>query len=183
MNAKRCGARALLALALAGPWACAVVAAAAEAGVYIQPQDFIRAAFDGQPPEPAVLWPSPALQKRIVAVLGHPYKQLRIRYWRQQQRTAWVLDEVGKEEEITIGFVLAGEAIERTDVLAFRESRGWEIRFDAFTRQFAGTRLGAGDALDKRIDGITGATLSVGAYQRLARLALLLHQEVLGLAR
>lgn len=179
----RRGAALALALlpALAG-WLPSAPAAAA-AGVYLQPQEFIGSAFEGHPPKPETLWPSPALQKRIVAALGHPYKQLRIRYWREQQRTAWVLDEVGKEEEITIGFVLAGDAIERTDVLVFRETRGWEIRFGSFTRQFAGARLTAADALDKRIDGITGATLSVGAYQRLARMALLLHQEVLAGAR
>lgn len=185
LRRRRALAAPALALALALPtrWCCAGSAAAGQAGVYVQPQEFIRATFAGNPPPPETLWPSPGLQERMAAVLGHPYKQLRIRYWRQQQRTAWVLDEVGKEEEITIGFVLAADAIERTEVLAFRESRGWEIRFESFTRQFAGVRLGDADKLDKRIDGITGATLSVGAYHRLARMALLLHQEVLGHAR
>lgn len=171
---KRRTAAALVALALP----CARPAWAQ--GTYKTAETFIAENFAGAPPAPTLLWPTPALQQRMRAVLGHPYKQLRIRYWRQgaAARTAWVLDEVGKDEEITIGFVLDGDAIETTEVLVFRETRGWEIRFPAFTRQFKGARLAAGDALDKRIDGITGATLSVGAYDRLARLALLLHQEV-----
>lgn len=155
----------------------------ARADTYLTPDEFVRSVFGAQVPAVSTLWPSAALQKRIRTVLGHPYKQLRIRYWRQGDRTAWVLDEVGKEEEITIGFVLAADAIERTEVLVFRESRGWEIKFPAFTKQFAGAALTPTDELDKRIDGITGATLSVGAYQRLARLALLLHQEVMPHAR
>lgn len=156
---------------------------ACAADVYLAPDDFVRSAFGGQAPAPSVLWPGAALQKRMQAVLGHPYKQLRIRYWRAGTRTAWVLDEVGKDEEITIGFVLAGEAIERTDVLVFRESRGWEVRFPAYTGRYAGLRLTPADELDRPIDGITGATLSVAAYQRLARLALMLHLEATGHAR
>jgi hypothetical protein len=159
------------------------VCAAGGGGEYIAPDAFVRQAFGGKPPLPALLWPSPALQHRMRAVLGHPYKALRIRYWRSGLRTAWVLDEVGKDEEITLGFVLEGEgaaaAIAYTDVLVFRESRGWEIRFPGFTKQFRGRRLAEGDTLDQPIDGITGATLSVGAYRRLARLALLLHREVM----
>ena len=99
----RRGAALALALlpALAG-WLPSAPAAAA-AGVYLQPQEFIGSAFEGHPPKPETLWPSPALQKRIVAALGHPYKQLRIRYWREQQRTAWVLDEELQAHRLTVG--------------------------------------------------------------------------------
>jgi len=159
--------------------AAAIWATMARADVYLAPDDFLRSAFGATPPAPTVLWPDRGLQQRIRDILGHPYRQLRIRYWREGRRTAWVLSEVGKEEEITIGFVLAGNAIERTEVLEFRESRGWEIRFPSFTRQFRGATLGADDRLDRHIDVITGATLSVGAYERLARLALVLHRSVL----
>ncbi len=176
MSARRVLRAALLLAALAAR------SALAAPDVYKEPEEFIRSAFAGQPPAPQLLWPSPALQQRMHAVLGHPYRQLRIRYWRadkSDKRTAWVLDEVGKDEEITIGFVLAGDTIERTEVLIFRESRGWEIRFPAYTRQFGGMRLAEGDKLDRKVDGITGATLSVQAYERLARLALVLHREVI----
>jgi hypothetical protein len=151
----------------------------ARADVYMTPEAFVHSVFGAALPAPSTLWPSPALQQRMRTVLGHPYRQLRIRYWRQDQRTAWVLADVGKEEEITIGFVVAASAIERTDVLEFRESRGWEIRFPGFTQQFRGAGLDGADHLDRHIDGITGATLSVAAYDRLARLALMLHDEAM----
>lgn len=181
MDARVSGRRSTLRL-LAG-WTLLTSCQPGRADVYMTADEFLRSAFDGRVPPPSTLWPSPALQRRIREVLGRPYKQLRIRYWKAGQRTAWVLDEVGKHEEITIGFVLSDDAVQRTDVLEFRESRGWEIKFPAFTRQFVGARLAPDDTLDARIDGITGATLSVGAYERLARLALMLHHEAVGDAR
>lgn len=156
----------------------ALLAQDVSAEVYVTPEAFVAQSFDGAPPAPAVLWPAPAVQQQMQDVLGHPYRLLRIRYWQQGERTAWVLREVGKEEEITIGFLVAESAIRDTQVLEFRESRGWEIKFPSFTKQFFGTRLVQDDALDRPIDNITGATLSVGAYQRLARLALVLDRAV-----
>lgn len=155
----------------------AIVPGVAGAEVYLTPADFIREA-GGQPDAPSFLLQRQELQQKVNAVLGHPYKTLRIRYWRGDDATIWVLDEIGKEEDITIGFVVRDGVIARTDVLEFRESRGWEIRFPSFTRQFGGAQLAADGRLDRRIDGITGATLSVGAYERLARLALLLDSQV-----
>jgi len=58
-------------------------------------------------------------------------------------------------------------------VLAYRESRGGEVQQDFFTKQFKEARLTENDKLNKKIDGITGATLSVWALQKMARLALL----------
>ena len=48
----------------------------------------------------------------------------------------------------------------------------------AFPAQFAGARLTSSQGLDRHIDGISGATLSVRALSRLARLALLLHRHI-----
>jgi hypothetical protein len=62
-------------------------------------------------------------------------------------------------------------------VLIYRESRGWEVRHAFFTRQFDQAQLENGK-LDRSIDGITGATLSVEALQRAARLALWLDQQL-----
>lgn len=147
------------------------------AEIYRQPRDFIAGA-GGQPDSPAFLLQRRPLQQRAEAVLGHPYRTLRVRYWPGEGATIWILDEIGKEEDITIGFVVRDRAIAATEVLAFRESRGWEIRFPSFTRQFIGATLVDGNDLDRDIDGITGATLSVSAYRRLARLALLFDAEV-----
>jgi hypothetical protein len=106
------------------------------------------------------------------------YPGLRIRYWSRDKRSAWILDEIGKEKPITVGLVVNDRGLERVRVLAFRESRGWEVRHPFFTDQFKGIGLTAGRRLDRDIDGISGATLSVRALEKLARLALCLHDRV-----
>lgn len=86
----------------------------------------------------------------------------------------WILDEIGKEYPITAGFVIADHKIQRAQVLIYRESRGMEIHLPAFLAQFVNAYLD-GDRLSNKIDGITGATLSVAAMTRMARTALLLN--------
>ena len=93
-------------------------------------------------------------------------------------RSAWILDEIGKELPITIGVAVADGAIDNVRVLEFRESRGWEVRYPFFTDQFSNARLGSGQRLDRKIDGISGATLSVRAVTRIASIALLLHDQI-----
>ncbi len=145
--------------------------------VYLSSKDFVSQAFGGTPPEPQAVWLTGNLGKQAAAVLQHPLRTVRVRYWLAGERTAWVLEEIGKERPITAGFVVDNGAIEQARVLAFRESRGWEIRHAFFTDQFHGAAL-AGERLDRSIDGISGATLSVRAMKRMARLALLLDDAV-----
>lgn len=162
----------LLLLALAAP----------AAGAPQQPVEatrFLGEVF-AQPPAPKTLWLTGELQDVAYAILEHAYPAARLRYWQDGPRTAWVLDEIGKELPITVGIVVDAGALERVRVLIFRESRGWEVKSPAFTRQFDGARLASGQRLDRRIDGIAGATLSVRALNKLARLALVLHAHVSG---
>jgi hypothetical protein len=141
-------------------------------GVYQEPEAFISEAFAGKPPAARVLWLTDAMQPEIARILGHPYVQQRVRYWQAGPRSAWVLEEVGKEEPITTGIILNQGRIELVKVLIYRESRGDEVRYPAFTGQFKGATLTARQELDRSIDGISGATLSSHALARLARLAL-----------
>lgn len=126
-----------------------------------------------QPPQSATLWLKPALKQRAEQILQHPYQGMRIKYWQAGNRTAWIIDEIGKEQPITTGVVIDDGKIVAVDVLTYRESRGGEVQQSFFTRQFQGANLTADDGLNKKIDGITGATLSVAALQKTARLALL----------
>ncbi|RMD70411.1 MAG: FMN-binding protein, partial [Gammaproteobacteria bacterium] len=143
------------------------------------PQAFLKETF-GEVPKPRLLWITKDLKKGIRDILGHDLGVLRLRYWQEGKRTAWILEEIGKEEPITVGIVVNGGRIERIKVLAFRESRGWEVRYPFFTDQFKGAGLDKDKALDRPIDGISGATLSVRALKKLARLALFLHSQVAG---
>ena len=94
-------------------------------------------------------------------------------------KTAWVINEIGKEQPITIGVVVDGGKVDFVDILTYRESRGYEVRHDFFTRQFKGAAL-KGDKLTNRIDGISGATLSVWAVTNVSEWALYLHAQALG---
>ena len=150
-----------------------VLAAAAVHGeVYQEPGAFIAEVFGSAPP-PKVLWLTKELQAQAAAILGHPPAQLRQRYWSDGARSVWILEETGKEELITAGFVVADGRIDHVRVLVYRESRGQEVRQSSFLRQFRNAKLAQENRLDRDIDGIVGATLSVGAMERMARLALL----------
>ncbi|MBA3582121.1 MAG: FMN-binding protein [Gammaproteobacteria bacterium] len=124
------------------------------------------------------IWLNSELKRDIKNIMQHDYHQFRIKYWKHQTRTAWVLEEIGKERLITSGFIIHNKQIEKTKVLQYRESRGSEIQRDFFTQQFIGLTINQKNKLDKPIDGISGATLSVRAMKKMAALALYLHDHV-----
>jgi hypothetical protein len=146
--------------------------------VYQAPDAFVEEAFEGKKPMAKAVWVTGDLKQRVKKVLGHPYRDLRVRYWALGSRSAWILEEVGKVEPITLGVVVDHGRIEAMKVLAYRESRGFEIRFPFFMDQYRGAQVDENTRLDREIDGISGATLSVRAATRLARLALVLDREV-----
>ena len=151
-------------------------AVAADEQIYQSTNEFIAAAFDQAPPPARALWIEPTLRDQLTRDFGwHP--GLRVRYWQEGERTAWILDEIGKEKPITAGVIVRDGSIEQIEVLVFRESRGWEIKYPFFTDQFVHAALSSGGDLNHPIDGITGATLSVSAMKRMARVALRLHDE------
>ncbi len=156
----------------------AVLAMPASAAVYLERDVFLQRAF-GEVPRSQTLWLKGDIKQAVQDILGHDYRSLRVRYWQHGDKTAWVLDEIGKEQPITIGIVVAADHIEQVQILAFRESRGWEVRHPFFTEQFQGASFFQGTELDRPIDGISGATLSVKAVTKVSRLALYLHQRVL----
>ncbi len=145
--------------------------------VYQTPEDFLKETFQNSVPEPRLLWLTGERQKVAEQILGHKSTSLRIRYWKRGEKSAWILDEVGKDEPITTGVIINQDKIEQLKVLIFRESRGWEIKYPFFTDQFKEIQLKTDYNLNKTIDGISGATLSVKALQKVARLALYLHQQ------
>jgi hypothetical protein len=159
----------LIGFALTGP---------AGAETYQSPEDFLDEVFAAGVPQPEVVWLTGSVRDAAADILGHNPAQMRLRYWRVGPRTAWILEEIGKEKPITTGIVINADRIELVRVLIFRESRGWEIRHSFFTDQFKQAGLSSDRKVDARIDGISGATLSVRALTNLARLALFLHQQI-----
>lgn len=155
-------------------------ASAAAQGRYQTQDEFLHEAFAGEAPSAQVLAIDGELRAAVDGMLGHAFGPRRVRYFSRGSRTAWIFDEIGKEEPITIGITVCDGVLEKLRVLEFRESRGAEVRFPFFTDQFVDATLSPEKRLSKNIDGITGATLSVGAVTRVARLALLLDAEVHG---
>jgi hypothetical protein len=150
----------------------AATAPAFATGTYQEPGTFLAEVFGGAVPEPQALWLTKELREQSEHILRHPFNGLRVRYWRAADRLAWILEEIGREKPITVGVVTRARRIELVRVLVFRESRGWEVRHAFFTDQFHDAALDESGDLDRSIDGISGATLSVSALTRLARLAL-----------
>lgn len=170
MSARTFRAITLVALAGMSGWVWA-------RGVYQEPEAFISEAFAGKPPAAKTVWLTDAMRPEVERILGHPYVQQRVRFWQAGARSAWVLEEIGKEEPITTGIIVNQGRVESVKILIYRESRGDEVRYPAFTGQFKGATLTANQELDRTIDGISGATLSSHALTRLARLALYLDAK------
>ena len=145
--------------------------------IYQSPEKFLNNAF-GNTPEAKRLILSGELAKEVKSILGHRYKKIRVPYWKAGCRTAWILEEIGKEHPITTGFVVNSQGLEKVKVLIFRESRGWEVKHEFFTKQFTNAKLTKDKKLDKHIDNISGATLSVRAVTDISKIALLLHGHV-----
>lgn len=138
---------------------------------------FVVRTFAPHTPQTNVLWLTPAIKRAAQSATGITPDGARIRYWRVGARTAWVLDRIGKEEPITFGVVVENNAIVAMQVITYRESRGHEIRTPRWLAQFIGVRANS-KGLDRHIDNITGATLSVRAGITVARLALFFHQQI-----
>ncbi|WIO75107.1 FMN-binding protein [Porticoccaceae bacterium LTM1] len=137
--------------------------------------------FGEQPPKPTMLWLNGEQREQASKILDRRFGGFRVRYWQQDDRTAWVMDEIGKELPITIGIVVADTGIEKVEILEYRESRGGEVKYPFFTSQFSGARLDeekSSQKLDTDIDGISGATLSVRAVKKVATLALFFHHQI-----
>tara|TARA_R110002096_G_scaffold6206_10_gene28594 strand:- start:3464 stop:3967 length:504 start_codon:yes stop_codon:yes gene_type:complete len=153
-------------------------AVSSEAGQYATSSDYVRSAYPDGAPDVSTIWVTGELREKIEATLGHKFAELRLRYWFDGNTSVWILNEIGKELPITIGVSVTDDAIRNVQVLEFRESRGWEVRYPFFTDQFNDVRLDNRGELDRKIDGITGATLSVRAVTRIANIALLLHDQI-----
>jgi len=151
--------------------------------MYMVTEEFLGIAFSGDEPVTKTLWITDELRGPIEEILGHSFNALRVRYWESGNRTAWIIDEIGKEKPITIGVLIQAQVVDMVRVLEFREIRGWEIRYPFFTDQFNGARFinsreSRNQMLNRQVDGITGATLSVGAVTRVVKVVLYLSEQV-----
>jgi len=137
---------------------------------------FLNQTYNQQPPKPSRLWVNDEMKKNISTLLNRPVKRLSYRYWQAQGKTVWILDEIGKERNITTAVVIKNQQVSEVKVLVYRESRGGEVQVPWFTEQFKSAR--ANQNWQSQIDSISGATLSVNALKKQVQLALFLEQQL-----
>ncbi|MGV6851879.1 MAG: FMN-binding protein [bacterium] len=143
---------------------------------YLEPETLINQFLGDSIKKPQTLWLKKELKEQVKNILGHPYPGIRLKYWRNKQQSLWILDEIGKEQPITVGIIIENQKIKQLRVLIYRETRGFEVHNTFFSQQYVDAMLTEKNKLDRHIDGITGATLSVQALNKLARLALFLDR-------
>ncbi|MEW6983691.1 FMN-binding protein [Colwelliaceae bacterium 6471] len=151
---------------------------AAAKGTYLTSEQFVSNTIGTDALKPKMLWLDKTDKDVISDILSHSYNRMRVRYWQKDNQTVWILEEIGKEKPITVGVHINNRMIADLKVLAFRESRGDEVRHEFFTTQFQQATLNEENMLNQHIDGITGATMSVRALTKVARLALWLNKKV-----
>ena len=152
---------------------CAVLSLAGLSMAGEAPEQFVEAVL-GQLPAEQKIRLSGDLQQGVKEAYGGRYPGFSVSYWQQGNRRVWALKARGKHGFVHAGFVTQEGRIVQVRVLSSKEQRGRMIETPRFLDQFAGVGLKGGAALDKRIDGISGATYSVNAVKKMARVALYL---------
>ncbi len=142
----------------------------------IKIQQFLSQKFKSEVPKPKRLWVKTVMKTAVSQILDRPSKKLSYRYWQAQGKTIWLLDELGKERDITTAVMVKNQQIAEIKVLVYRESRGGEVMIPWFNQQF----IGANNQHNwqREIDSISGATMSVNAMKKQAELALYLSQQL-----
>jgi Na+-translocating ferredoxin:NAD+ oxidoreductase RnfG subunit len=138
-------------------------------------KDFLENTF-GEIPKSQRLWLDKKHQEEIKKQFNPSQIKLSYRYWQSASTTAWVLDEIGKERNITTAIVIENNAIKNVEVIVYRESRGRQVQNQRFTQQYKQKTQQSN--LSKEIDSISGATLSVNAVNKQVKLALWLNQQL-----
>jgi hypothetical protein len=141
------------------------------------PETFVETSLGTMPAEEKLVLTG-EFAEAVRSVLGSRYPASAVSYWRQDGKTVWILQARGKHGPIHAGFMVENGRIIKSEVLSFKEKRGKFIQTPRFLRQFNGAGLKKNNQLDKRVDGYSGATISVNAMKKMARLALYLDSLV-----
>ena len=143
--------------------------------IYLSPRDFVISHFPNYRDKLKFIHLSADHQEAIYDLIENTYPINTLRFWGEDEKTLWILEDIGKTERITMGFVVEKDAISSVEILIYRESHGSEVHHQSFTNQFQGITL-KNNKLDKKIFNIAGATLSVEAVKRMSILSLFLHR-------
>ncbi len=140
--------------------------------------DFLQKVYNGSEQLKKRLIIKSDTKKILKKIMGERYRKAIFSYWIIDDKTVWILNSIGKYKPITAGFVIKDCKIESAHVLIYREQIGYEIKYPSFLSQFNGITLRKDVKLNKYLDNISGATLSVNSMDRMGRVALLLNSLV-----
>ncbi len=136
-------------------------------------KDFIGHQFAVETPAPQRVWINKDRKKEISKQINPSTLKLSYRYWQKDDKTVWILNEIGKERDITTGIVIKNNHVQKVEVLVYRESRGGQVQNPRFTQQYY--QKNKQSNFTKEIDSISGATLSVNALNKQVKLAFMLN--------
>jgi len=144
------------------PAAVIAAPACAYATQYLTVEQAQQAIFPGAEFVPAFVTINDAQRKEIERRTGVSVRARDQRVWRVTSGGFFIVDEVvGKHEFITYATGLNSDgSVRRIEIMDYRESYGYEIRNEAWRRQFVGRRDGDPLRFDVDIRNIGGATLS-----------------------
>ncbi len=140
------------------------------------PEAFIEASLGSVPAEQQIVLLG-EVEQAARSAYGGRYPASMVSYWQLEGRRVWILRARGKFGYIHAGFVVEGGRLVDTEVLSSKEKRGRMISSDRFLQQLAGLGLRKNGTFDRRVDGYSGATVSVNAMKKMVRLALVLDSE------
>ncbi len=109
-------------------------------------------------------------------VLGYEYPVGAIIYRRNNDISAWQVATRGKHGLITSSVIIEKGRIIDWRVLSSQEVRGRQVTKRRYLKQFAGISLVESSKLSKRVDAISGATITSKAMTDAAILALRLEE-------
>jgi hypothetical protein len=140
----------------------AVISSSVYATTYLTVEQAQQAIFPSAKLAEAFVTLSDAQQHAIEQKSGVRVSNKEIRAWKAADGGMFIIDQViGKHEFIAYALGLnADGSVKQIEVLAYRESYGYEIRNPIWRRQFVGKTAAEAPALDHEIRNISGATLS-----------------------
>ena len=146
--------------------------------VFQQPDDFLQEAFAGHVPDSRIIWMIGDMAKKYEEITGHSSPRIRVPYWRDGQRSIWILEEHIADAPAKLGIIIRDNKIQAIHVLAYHSRHGRDVITPWFLDQFNGVSLkGPEQKLDTEIKDISGIGEPVQAMADLARAALYLNEE------
>lgn len=120
----------------------------------------------------------PDLAEEFLRSSARPGTEAPIRYWQEGRRRVWLIRGRGRSRPLEAAFCIERGAIIDARVLVYQESRGHQAAAPGYLRHFRNVRL-VENALSRRVDVVSGATITSRVLAEMARLALLLDRASL----